>query len=56
MRWRMRYFKPASIVNWLRTYTRNTQTELALATLSFSGNGEDIFIWNFFEDWEKGSM
>ena len=48
MRWRMRYFKPASILHWLRTYTQNTQTELALATLSFAGTGEDVFIWNFF--------
>ena len=48
MLWKLRYFKPANILHWLRTYTQNTQTELALATLSYSGNGEDVFIWNFF--------
>jgi len=54
MRWQFRYFKPTNILHWLSTYTQNSQTELALATLSFSGNGEDVFIKNFFGGQKTG--
>ena len=54
MLWKLRYFKPANILRWMGTYSRNTQTELSLATLSFSSTGEDVFIWNFFNARKTG--
>jgi FkbM family methyltransferase len=42
----MKYIKPENIKRWMDVYTRHKQVELALAKLSFSQYGEDLYVFN----------